>query len=62
MISRIPEVFVIVISSIVVCRVFRLDLEGLEVLGRVGDSSTSFNLPLPLPSIPKLPGHADIKL
>ncbi|CAO3614120.1 unnamed protein product [Mucor hiemalis] len=60
-ISRIPEVFVIVISSIVVCRIFRLDLEGLEVLGRVGDSSTSFNLPLPLPSIPKLPGHADIK-
>lgn len=59
-ISRIPEVLVVVISSIVICRLFQLDKAGLDVLGRVG-SSTNFNLPLPLPSMPKLPNHADIK-
>ena len=60
-ISRIPEVLVVVISSIVVCRVFRLDSAGLDVLKSVGDSSSNFNLPLPFPAIPKLPDQADIK-
>jgi MFS superfamily sulfate permease-like transporter len=30
-------------------------------LGRVGDSSSNFNLPSPFPTMPKLPDHADIK-
>lgn len=59
--SRIPEVLVVVIASIVICRFFHFDQHGLDILGKVGDQSSNFNLPLPFPSVPKLPEHADIK-
>lgn len=51
----------VVISSIVICRLFHLDQARLDVLGRVGDASSNFNLPLPFPGVPKLPNHADIR-
>ncbi|KAL7309281.1 hypothetical protein PS15m_011388 [Mucor circinelloides] len=60
-ISRLPEVLLVVILSIIVCRLYRFDKAGLDVLGQVGGSSSNFNLPLPVPSMPTLPDHADIK-
>ncbi|KAG2233598.1 hypothetical protein INT48_001851 [Thamnidium elegans] len=59
--KRVPEVLVVVVVSILVCKFGRLDQKGLEVLGSVGDSDSNFNLPLPFPSLPQLPHGADIK-
>ena len=60
-ISKLPEVFLVVISSIIVCKFYKFDQAGLDVLGQVGESNNNLNLPLPIPSIPTLPDHADIK-
>ncbi|KAG2198506.1 hypothetical protein INT47_008610 [Mucor saturninus] len=60
-ISRIPEVLVVVIASIVICRSFHLDQSGLDILGQVGHPVSGYSSPLPIPSVPKLPEHADIK-
>lgn len=60
-ISRLPEVLLVVISSILVCKLCKLDEAGLDILGQVGGSNSTFNPPLPIPSIPVLPDHADIK-
>lgn len=51
----------VVIASIVICRSFHLDQSGLDILGLVGHPSSGYSLPLPVPSVPKLPEHADIK-
>jgi MFS superfamily sulfate permease-like transporter len=60
-VNRVPEVLVVVITSITVCRIGRLDQAGLDVLGQVGGSTSTFNLPLPFPSMPRLPHDVDIK-
>lgn len=61
--TKVPEVLIVVILSIAVCKWYQLDQAGLDVLGQVGSSSSAFNPPLPLPSLPitKLPHFADIK-
>lgn len=57
---RVPEVLLAVVLSTLVCRTWRLNEMGVEVLGRVGDES-QFNAPLPWPSMPALPRGADIQ-
>ncbi|GAA5816414.1 hypothetical protein MFLAVUS_009943 [Mucor flavus] len=59
--KRVPEVLVVVVVSILVCKFGRLDKKGLDVLGSVGNLNSNFNLPLPFPSLPQLPHGADIK-
>ena len=58
-IRRIPELLFVVIISTAVCRIFRLDELGIDVLGQVG--SPHHQSPLPLPSWPYLPKGANIK-
>ncbi|KAI9491188.1 sulfate transporter family-domain-containing protein [Zychaea mexicana] len=58
LLKRIPEVLLVVIVSTAVCRIFRLDKLGIDVLGQVGSQNQA---PLPLPSWPSLPEGADIK-
>lgn len=59
---HVPEVLVVVVMSIVICQLGRLDQKGLDILGRIGSAESGFNLPLPVPSIPQLPRGADIKV
>ncbi|KAG2221098.1 hypothetical protein INT45_008619 [Circinella minor] len=57
-IRRIPELLLVVIISTAVCRIFRLDELGIDVLGQVGSPHQS---PLPFPSWPYLPEGANMK-
>ncbi|KAL0087321.1 sulfate transporter family-domain-containing protein [Phycomyces blakesleeanus] len=58
-IKRVPEVLLVVVTSIIVCRWNRLDLAGLSILGSVG--SSGINSPLPVPSIPYLPAWGNLR-
>ncbi|CEI85771.1 hypothetical protein RMCBS344292_00225 [Rhizopus microsporus] len=55
----IPEVLLVTVVTTVLCKVFRLDQTGLDILGTVGRSDAVVHAPLPTPRMPSIPTNVD---
>ncbi|KAG0170532.1 hypothetical protein DFQ30_002345 [Apophysomyces sp. BC1015] len=56
---HLPEVLIVVIGSTVICRIWRLDIAGLAILGPIG--APGINFPLPFPNFPSIPRGTDMR-